>query len=329
MSLKLFPLLVLVSLLGWVVASASHWYRPRGAQGPWVRCRYAPITRQLYCLTCALLVPLGAVLWLRHDWRVLTPLELFCMGALGATICLVHAIFTAECLTRVIEFNEREIRVRSIWASRVSLPWSQLSRVEHSALFSAFVFHAKDGKRFAVPEAMVGLGPLLRSAVRLRPIEVYFAARSRLDTKIPRLECEIQRSIDRLRRTGLAALGAPDDVVAPVGLSIACILSRGLHAFYASPLGELGRVLPEALSRLGATSAVELVSTANRLFGPEGPPEAQLDRERLLAAGAGVLFQRLRQLDEQLGAAGVDFEGLLRRHIDAHGARVLATRAVA
>lgn len=316
--------LLLLGLLGWGIALVPYWYRPVIGDGTWVRCGHAPVTRQLYCSLCALLVPIGSVLWFKGDWRSLSALGLALTVALGLGICGALGVVTAEYVSRVVAFNPDGVRARSVWAREVGIPWARLVRVDYSAWRGSFVFHGSEGERFVVPVGLVGIKALLGTMVRRTSTGVYFAARGQLDTVIARLECEIQRSVARLESVGLAALRAPDDVIAPVSLSMAYIFASGLHAYYSSPLGELGAALPRALALLGAAGESEVLAAANRSFGPAGPPSDQGERERALVAGAGALWQQLRQHEEQLRQSRVELDVLLRNYIDAEGARTAA-----
>jgi len=319
--------LLLLGFLGWGIALVPYWYRPVVGDGAWVRCGHAPVIRQLYCSLCALLVPIGSVLWFKGDWRNLTAAGLGLAGTLGLGICGTLVVVTAEYVSRVVAFNTEGIRAHSVWGREVEILWARLVRVEYSAWRGAFVFHGAGGEHFVVPVGLAGIKALLGAMVRRTSTGVYFAARRRLDRIIPRLECEIQRSVARLESVGLAALEAPDDVIAPVSLSMAYIFASGLHAYYSSPLGELGAALPRALALLGAGQEAEVVAAANRAFGAAGPPSDQTERERALAAGAGALWQQLRRHEEQLRQSRAEFDALLRNYIDAEAASRLQAQS--
>lgn len=324
MLLNTLALVLVPTLAAWLLASAARWYRPSGTARR--RAAYAAVTRQLCCLASGLLIPVGAVVVFQGVQHGSTPFALASSLLLGALPFAGLLLFTLECLTRVVEYDSRELSARSIWGRRVTIAWSELAHIEYRPWLQSFVLRGADGRSFAAPAALVGLRELLEQVVLRRPIGVYFGARSKLDAAIPRLECELQGAVSRLYSRGLAGLDAPDDVVAPLAAALACILGRGLHAFYMSPVGELGRVLPALLSRLGAEPAAGILSEANALFGHDGPPLDHAERERMLEKGAGVWWQRLRHLDERLGEVKVELVRLLRDYIDTHAVRAAAVQ---
>ncbi|HKO92263.1 MAG TPA: DUF4375 domain-containing protein [Polyangiaceae bacterium] len=304
----LFEALLILTLCG-----AHALYRPLAQKDGWVRCQYAPVVRQLALV-------FGAGMFALVSWGVLkhgAPSR----GAWGVFALLFGvAAFAVECWTRHVDFSASGLVARSAWRRAVRVSWSEVVRIDRKWYVDMYRFHFADGRRLIVPDQIVGVRALLCEAVRQLPVDVYFGARKRLDREIPRLECEIDGAIARVKHSNIDGVSAPDAALATLGLCLPVLVRQGFDVYYRDARGALADWLALALARIGASSHAELVEQANRwVSGAAGLLRDQDERAAELDRAAGAGFQALRRLDEAFLAEPGELGQLLREYVDSFG----------
>jgi hypothetical protein len=309
--------LLAVGLVTLVLNHSRGWYRPAALkEGRQLRCSYAPIRQQMLTLLSLGILPLFPVLWYHSNWRTLSPLGRGLVVTLVPLLVGLLWTLTIESWVRRIEIDEGGLRVRRLLGRRLVVPWTRVSRLVRKPFWDAFQVVLDDGKSFMVPDELVGRAEILTCIVQQLPIERYHSGHRALDRVIQRLRAEVQRAVQRAQAQGLGAIGAPDEAVATLVLTMPQILQRGLLEYYASPAGELAGRVPDTLTLVAAAAHAEVVREANLLFGPDGPSPDLASRQATLEAGGGALFQRLKRLDERLADLDSDFDRRLRQYID-------------
>ena len=126
-----------------------------------------------------------------------------------------------------------------------------------------------------------------------------------------------QHAFDRLAAVGFDALTEKEKTLATVWKLEAAVENGGFVRYYSSAAGDFAFHGPTALENIGARHMAEVVTKANAVFGPGGPPRDRPTRERLVQAFADETRRTLEALDNQFVESPDDTDAL----IDAYLAR--------
>lgn len=126
-----------------------------------------------------------------------------------------------------------------------------------------------------------------------------------------------QHAIDRLAKVGFDALTEKEKTLATVWKLEAGVENEGFLRYFSSAAGDLAFHGPAAFEHLGARHMAELVTKANAVFGPEGPPRDHAIRKPLVRAFSDETRHTLETLGNQFLESPDDTDPL----IDAYLAR--------
>lgn len=120
-----------------------------------------------------------------------------------------------------------------------------------------------------------------------------------------------QRALDRLDRSGFAALTEADKTLAAAWLIEAEVNNNGFAHFFASPRGNVALHAPPALQAIGATRLAEIAAEANSVFGLAGPPPDHATRRTHVRAFGETTQRALEVLADRYCACSEDVDELL------------------
>lgn len=128
-----------------------------------------------------------------------------------------------------------------------------------------------------------------------------------------------QYAIDHLSQEGLEALTEEERLTAAVWQFEAGVRNSGFSGYYTSKRGDLATLVPDALTRIGATRSAAIAATANEAFGAEGPPRDHERRREALKALPQSAREKWTRLEEEYAGCEEDVDELLEQYLQRRG----------
>jgi hypothetical protein len=125
-----------------------------------------------------------------------------------------------------------------------------------------------------------------------------------------------QRAMDRLDKFGFDMLTDKEKNLATVWKLEAGVMNEGFAGYYSSADGDLAFHGPVALKEIGAHHLAQVVTEANALFGPAGPPRDRSLRQRVLGDFNDETRRTLESLGKQFLESNDDTDPLFDAYFE-------------
>jgi hypothetical protein len=125
-----------------------------------------------------------------------------------------------------------------------------------------------------------------------------------------------QQALDRWAADGLAGLSELELDLATLWHVEADVTNGGFLHYYSRPGADLAFHAPEALARMGAAEKSAILTAANAVFGPSGPPRDREKRRAALQALAAGARSRFDELENRYYQDPVDVDELVEQAVN-------------
>lgn len=126
------------------------------------------------------------------------------------------------------------------------------------------------------------------------------------------------RVFEKLNSGGFNKLSEPEKIFICVWNVDGELNSGGFDQFYFNESGNLAKVTPVCLQKIGAPKAAKLVLAANQVFGSDGPPQNMEKRNEQLSNLPEDKEETLKKLEAMYHEHCENIEKLIIEHIVKH-----------